>query len=458
MQNFVFHASTEVTFDPAADTEVLAEFWNGFCSRAGVLVPKTGEPNRISIGTPTFLPLADGEEYTVCIRPEGVGILGRDLPTLSRGFSAFLMQIETIGKDTFRAGCRDLHGSFSVRRRMIHLCVFPNTTLQSLRRLVRLCGILAYTHVVIEFWGMLHLDAMKELAWENAYTKAEIRPILREARAMGMEPIPMMNQLGHAAGCRLSCGKHVVLDQNPRLQSLFTPDGWCWSVFSPEVQTLLKKVRAELCELFGSGEYFHIGCDEAYMYSSGYFPLSGLVNYLKNLTAEVVAEGRRPILWGDMIIPYETSSENADVRAAAWEKAKTMRPLLDALHPQSIIADWQYDIKTAPIPSTEAFAKSGFDTIGCPWDQTGNIDAMYDTALSCNLYGLMMTTWHTLSEGIHSVLYFARKCGAAKALWSDHAGHPKLETAVLLRKLSPEGLPYEETGYRVRQIVESGNG
>lgn len=456
MQDFLFHATTEVAFDPAADTEVLAELWNGFCSRAGVLIPKKGKQNRISVGNPTFLPLADGEEYTVSIRPEGVGILGRDLAALSRGFSAFLMQIEMIGNDTFRACCRDLHGAFSVERRMIHLCVFPNTTLPALRRLVRLCGILAYTHIVIEFWGMLRLDAMEELAWKNAYSKEEIRPILREARAMGMEPIPMMNQLGHAAACRISSGKHVVLDQNPRLQPLFTPDGWCWNIFSAEVQTLLRKVREELYELFGAGSYFHIGCDEAHMYSSGHFPICGLADYLKNLTAEVVSEGRRPILWGDMMIPYETSSEDPEIRVAAWEKAKTMRPLLDALHPQSIIADWQYDIRTAPIPSTEAFANSGFDTIGCPWDQTGNIDAMYETARLCRLYGMMMTTWHTLSDGIQSILYFARKCGAAKALWSDHTGHNKLETAALLRKLSPEELPYEETGFRVRQIVESG--
>ena len=123
---------------------------------------------------------------------------------------------------------------------------------------------LKYSHIVLEFWGMLKLDCMKELSWSIGYEKEQVRPILDEARAMGMQIIPMFNQWGHATACRLISGKHVVLDQNPALQTLFSPDGWSWDLENPEVRRLHRAIRTELCELCGEGDYFHLGCDEVY--------------------------------------------------------------------------------------------------------------------------------------------------------------------------------------------------
>ncbi len=438
------------------DAALLQELWSGFSYRIGSLQTVFGEDLHIAIGDASYLPLEAGDEYTLCIREGGIGICAADQKGLARAFSALLIRIElaTGEKDTFALACEDIHGKFNISRRMIHLCVFPETTLVSLRRLVRLCGVLSYTHIILEFWGMLKYDCLAELAWPNAYSKEEIAPIIREARALGMEPIPMINHLGHAAACRIDCGKHVVLDQNPTLQYLFTPDGWCWDIFSPEVRALLKAMREELCALFGSGEYFHIGCDEAHIYSSEYYPIEGLCRYLGELTAEVTAEGRRPILWGDMILPYDLNSDNPQKVAAAEQRAPGMRPLLDAIHPNSVIADWHYEVKHAPVPTIVEYKKAGVDVIGCPWDNHANIDAHHTTAVDQNTYGLMMTTWHTLHSGTNSILYFARKCGFPKAPWSDHAGHRNLEIATLLRRVTSETLSYHDCGLCARQTEE----
>ncbi len=454
--HYVFGARTVAHVPQNADYALVQELWSCFCSRAGELELIAGENDRILIGNADFLPIEGDEEYTLNVTQTGVAILGKDHDSLMRGFSAFLIRIEMIDMEeepTFRAACGEIRGVFSVARRMIHYCIFPHTTLATLRRLVRLCGVLSYTHVILEFWGMLRYDCMKELSWNNAYSKEEIADILREARGLGVEPIPMFNHLGHAAACRIDSGKHVVLDQNPSLQYLFTPEGWCWNVYSEKAKALLRKIRQELYELFGEGSYFHIGCDEAHIYSSGYYSIEGVGEFLKELTAEVVAEGRRPILWGDMMIPLEHNDDSAEKREWAAKQAAKMRPMLHALHPQTIAADWHYDVTFSPITTTLLFQKEGFDVIGCPWDSNANIDAHYRTTVEANTYGLMMTTWHTLNTGVQAILHCARRCGFPEAPWSAYAGHRRLEVAVLLRKLSPRGLEYADFGFHTTQIT-----
>ncbi len=176
--------------------------------------------------------------------------------------------------------------------RCLHLCVFPDTTLDFLHKCVRLAGLLKFSHIIMEFWGMLRLSCMAELSWPSAYTKEQIRPILDDARSMGMEPIPMFNHLGHAAGSRSLYGRHVVLDQNPRLATLFEPDGWTWCLSNPETLELLRAVRKELMDFFGPGSWFHIGCDEAYSYATCHRCCRSdsremLLNYLNGLAEEL---------------------------------------------------------------------------------------------------------------------------------------------------------------------------
>ena len=456
MQQTVYQLdkNTVAQIDERVDAETLGTLWHGLCYRVGTLRAKSCERNRIAIGEAHFLPLGEGEEYTVSVTERGIGILARDAASLVRGLCAVLVRVEMREQDALCVPCGEIRSRFTISRRMIHLCVFPETDLSMLKRLVRLCGVLSYTHVVLEFWGMLRYDCCFELSWEHAFSKEEIASVIREARALGMEPIPMINHLGHASSCRIDTGKHVVLDQNPTLQYLFTPDGWCWNIFSSEARALLRQMRKELYELFGEGNYFHIGCDEAHIFSSDYYPENGIRDYLRELTREVVAEGRHPILWGDMILPYDCNSDQPEKYTAAWERSRETRKLLDALDPRSVIADWHYDTQKAPVETVLEYQKAGFAVLGCPWDTPANIDAHYTTAREYDSYGLMMTTWHTMHANVSAILYFARRCGFPKTDWSDAAGHRNLEIATLLRRLSPAPLSYAETGFAHRQIKE----
>lgn len=99
-----------------------------------------------------------------------------------------------------------------------------------------------------------------------------------------------------------AAGKHVVLDQNPRLAALFSPDGWSWNILNPRVRDLLKDVRRELYEVFPNARYFHLGCDEVYSYEKGDEDQRRMRSFLRSVIEEVQMEGVRPIIWGDMLL------------------------------------------------------------------------------------------------------------------------------------------------------------
>jgi len=108
----------------------------------------------------------------------------------------------------------------ALKFRGIHLCVFPETSLDFVEKIAKLAAFLKFSHIIIEFWGMLKYETLSELAWPQAYDKNQVRQLLRTARQMGIQPVPMFNHWGHASGCRATCGRHVVLDQNPALEPL----------------------------------------------------------------------------------------------------------------------------------------------------------------------------------------------------------------------------------------------
>lgn len=429
------------------DNSTVRNLWKHFFLRDGELTLDPCEELVFRIGETAAPTLEAGKEYAIRVDEKGVCVAGSDYPGLMRGFMVLLMKIECL-KDGF--GIRHTHeqSGYLLKNRMIHICVFPENDLKYIKKLVRLAGLCQYTHIVIEFWGMQQYDCLPELAWPNAFTKAETKALVRECRELGMEPVPMFNMLGHAASCRVLSGKHVVLDQNPRYQHLYSPDGWVWNIESPEVRKLLKQVRLELYEVFGQGEYIHIGCDEAYYISRDKrLRTEVLPAYLRELTAEVEKEGRRPMIWMDMLQEKgkfkdcKTTGEAGEVEALRAAAAKS-----------SVFVDWQYNCLDTPIPSLVSLKDCGHDVMGAPWYNAKNYRAHIDTIVENGLFGLMFTTWHTLEQYMPSILACAKRCGAVSFVWNDSSSSLE-QTASLLRRVAFEGNTYEETGWVRNQLV-----
>lgn len=406
--------------------------------------------------------LAPGDEYALTVTESGAFVRGESAVGLLHGLFTLVQLVVPIrleGEADYAMPAVRIHDRPAIRgMRAIHLCVFPETTLLLLEKAIRLAGMMKFTHVVLEFWGMLRYDTLPELAWpRHAYSKEQIRPLVRLIQDLGMEVIPMLNHLGHAAQCRSCYGKHVVLDQNPARALLFEPDGWTWCISNPETRRVLRGLRQELIDLCGSGKYFHLGCDESYSYAT--CPICStqdtrrlLADYLNELTVELAAQGRRPIIWGDQLLDTTVWKHPNIATSRPDQRTHEALPLLDK---RIVIADWQYSLTEPKAPTMEHFMKQGFDTLICPWDGHGNNEAMGAAADQAHAFGFMATTWDHLPEYLRLMPTVAGSCWNGAGFDAEKRGQCSwTEIATMLRKVMPKLPEYHNAGWIGREVLE----
>ena len=451
--SFSVPSKVTATAHPALDADVLKEFWTNFTLGTSSLTTEPTDAYLFSVGDVAPLPL-DGNDYSLRVTKGGICLQAKDEKSLICGFMMLLDRFHAIdGEDgvLIAADACEILESPLIATRMVHLCIFPETELWELERFVRFCGALRYTHIVLEFWGMLQYDCMRELGWAHAFTKEQIRPIIRMANDLGLEVIPMFNHWGHASAGRVMHGKHVVLDQNPMLQTYFTEDGWCWDIQKPKVRALMRSIRAELMELCGEGSYFHIGCDEAYNFEFTEENMNAICDYINEISEELEGCGRRAIAWGDMFLHLYPHYDARSRYAAFSPTPETERYMQGRLSKRVIIADWQYNAAVTPVETTQNLKNAGFDCLFCPWDEGAKTaDVAIDTVKALSLPGILHTTWHTLTSGMSYVTRIALGCFEPIESYKDR--ELRTPTAALLRRVMPSGGDYERAGWSHRQI------
>ena len=389
------------------------------------------------------------DSYALKAAPSGVAMAGKDAVSLLHAYYTLLQLLQPL-EDGTGSGieCIEVHDHPAMPMRAIHLCIFPETTLESVEKLIRMAALMKMTHIVMEFWGTLKLDCFPAGSWPDAsFTKAEFEPMIRLARAMGLEIIPMNNHLGHATQSRAKCGRHVVLDQDPSKALLFEPDGWTWCLSNPEAGSLLRNVREEMMEYCGEGSYYHLGCDEAYSFAS--CPrcrksdrVALLADYLNGIAKDLSRRGRRAIIWGDAMLD-----------STAWPRpyAATSRPdqkthlALPKLDRSIVIADWHYGVTDPEMATSAYFKKEGFDVLTCPWDGRGNVEALTAAADRQKLLGTMLTTWnHTTA-----MMIIMNKLGGCAWCGEKYHENPaqRIHSAALLRRVMPVAGSFRRAGF-----------
>ena len=428
--------------------DTLIEFYHNCAYRVSKINFTNISGYEFYIGKQEKPSLTNGD-YVISVSNKGIYVVAKGKKELIHAYVTLLQKI--VMQDDGSVAIEDclIEHNPPIKRQMVFYGIAPETKLYEIERFICTCGALKYTHVVLEFWGSLKLDALKELAWPNAYTKDQIKPIIKKANDFGIEIIPAFPHWGHAASSMISRGKHVVLSQNPSLDNYFTCYGWCWKIESEKVKALLRNVRKELIELCGDGEYFHICCDEAFGYKFESDSMKSFCSYINGISKELNDLGRRAIMWGDMLVYHRKEFNPKNKYDAHSKSLETEKFLLDSLDKQIIIADWQYECPEYPIETSFVFKNAGFDVLVCPWDRG------YEKAMACvntakdGLYGVMHTTWNTLKDGYPYLLFVANGCQGVKEI--DHA-HPYCQMAEIIRRAYFTDGDYLKAGWYEKQF------
>lgn len=174
-----------------------------------------------------------------------------------------------------------------------------------LNRIFNRLASLGYTHILFELEDRVQLDSIAGAWWHESYSREEFSDILRDASSAGLVPVPLIQTLGHLEFL-LSRAKYHPLRETPASDCMLCPS-------LGESRAFLKRLIAEVNELFESPPFIHLGADEARSLGvcpecrrmAGSVGIGGLFGgHINELAKEVISRGSRPVIWADMVLAY----------------------------------------------------------------------------------------------------------------------------------------------------------
>ncbi len=190
-----------------------------------------------------------------------------------------------------------------------------------IRKWIKKTADMGYNAILWEVENEVQWKTCPECVSPDAFSKQTFRDILKYSRELGLEPIPLLQTIGHAEYV-LSCEKYITLRED-----LNRYDCYCTS--NPDVRKFLKDWIREYLELFGNIRYFHLGGDEAYAF--GTCPVCAqrakeigenhlYAEYMTDIAQPLLENGIRPSIWCDMILknPEEINAIPKDFVIWDW--------------------------------------------------------------------------------------------------------------------------------------------
>jgi len=192
--------------------------------------------------------------------------------------------------------------------------------------------------------------------------------------------IPFLNTLGHMEGFMRSEGLQWLSEGHSDGSAQMCPS-------RPECVEFARGLALDALSVF-TDEWVHLGGDETRQLGqcdlcSPKEKATVYADYFGPLCDWVLAQGRRPCLWADMLIEHPE--------------------VLERLPKETVLFDWQYH--QSPIESSRVFRDAGFDVVCCPaihtydsaWcylDETyDNVDQHIEAADELGALGVCVTTW-----------------------------------------------------------------
>ena len=397
---------------------------------------------------------ASSEAYRLKVDGNGIEISAGGVAGVRHAISTLRQSLDPVpGVETFsgwQAPLLTVRDEPALAWRGIHICWFPENTVQDIERYLRFAAYYKYNYFVLESWGMFVSEKHPGLHWpESPMTKAEVRRLAAIARDLGITLIPQVNIFGHASGSRRSGGKHAVIDLDRKHLPLFEPYGWNWCLSNPSARQVVKDIVLEMHAAFGNPPYFHIGCDEATDPTCSLCRAGDYRRIVASFVTEVhdalKSRNCQSMAWHAMFFDSDAKSWCPSlVKPGAKEQGKFMEMIPNDL----VLCYYAYDKPkegTGAWPGAVALQKKGFPTVLCPWEHREGVYGQAKYIRETGLLGLLMTTWHHIPL---SATHFFEN--GARATWEKHDGRPLelLNPHTAAHHLRTVGWDVPNRGYR----------
>ena len=285
---------------------------------------------------------------------------------------------------------------------------------------------------------------------DTPYTAADILELDAYCRVRGIELVPSLSSFGHLY-------KLLSTREYRHLCELENTDDQPFSVLgrmqhhtidvtNPDSLKLIQSMLAEFMELFQSRK-FNLCADETFDLGTGRSKAEAeklgksrlYINYVKELAEFIVARGRRPMFWGDVIVGFPE--------------------LIKELPPETICLTWGYAPEQRDY-ETMKMAEAGAVQYCCPgccgwnelinvnWNSYHNIKQMAGHAAKYGAVGFLNTDWGDFLHVNHPDFSIAGMIYGAAFSWNPADG----EYEELNRQISK--LEYEDSSESLLALVE----
>lgn len=221
---------------------------------------------------------------------------------------------------------------------------------------------------------------------QRSTPKADVKAAAELARKHFIEPIPMVNGMGHAEWL-FHNGQNRDFVADPNRPFAYDPT-------NPRSYEALFGVMQEAIDLFQPIRYFHIGNDE--VTAAGQFPPRGVSKSVTDLAVEdtnrryswLKERGLKTMMWSDMFLhgSEASSAANAPSKKDAVERRA-------GIPKDIVINDWHYKAGVEDYRSLRTWQSDGFPVIGTPWWRWDNIRLMSRQFAGASAMGMLQSTW-----------------------------------------------------------------
>ena len=439
--------------------------WNGHGLYVGVLetihrnsanpIPLIRES---SAADPLPVPPDKAEGYALRVTPTGISIVGRDAAGAFYGLQTLRQLVQTIhdhdsikrseGKQVERDGrqkeqiaqlrfpCGEIADYPSLKFRGAHIFVGRNALPFHTKLIERIFSRFKMNALVLEC-EYTQWKSHPEIRVPNAMPENDLRAEVADARARFLEPIPLVNSLGHSEWI-FANDQHADLAEDVHSRHAYDAS-------NPASYKFLFDIYAEALDIF-KPRLFHIGHDEVKIPGNnvfGKYPARP-ANIKKGVTKLFVEDvnrisdwlkvrGARPMLWGDMLlhdsegVPIKGAETLSAANAPSVAEAKSRRRQLPK---DALIADWRYEAGSERNNGLSVLQSAGFETVGSAWYEPENIRGWAAEAIKNGSPGTLQTTWagYDSNEALLDEEYrqFTAYVLAAEYAWSGTDLHPLL--------------------------------